>query len=271
MTDSMFPPPGQPLVADGNGNGTGQAAAQDLLPWSEAGDVSTDGAWEEPQWDEPQVASNGDFSSERLTPAALRSVVFRRAALGKRGLDEQQVNNLLDRVETELVRLTQEKRSLEAEVKLLRDNAARQQVTVEPEPAGPVRAEPQARPKETGLARVDPAEHAASRSVAGRVQEAHVYAASLLSQAQQTADQYIKDAQRYSRELVEDALLKRGTILSSAAAEGDRTVGADAVGREIARLREANQTYRGKLRDYFELMLMNLDEWETAEGAGGSA
>ncbi|KAB8197154.1 DivIVA domain-containing protein [Nonomuraea phyllanthi] len=265
MTDSMepFPPPGQPLVANANGNG--HAAAQDLLPWSDAGESNAEDVWEEPAWDEPQAAPSGDPSGDRLTPAELRAVVFRRAPLGKRGLDEHQVNSLLDRVEAELVRLTQEKRALETEVELLRDSAARQ-----PEPVAPPREEPAARPQETGLARVDQAEHAASRSVAGRVQEAHVYAASLLSQAQQTADQYIKDAQRYSRELIEDALLKRGTILSNAAAEGDRTVGVDAVGQEIARLRTANQTYRGKLRDYFELMLMNLDEWETAEGAGGS-
>ncbi|GAA3217585.1 hypothetical protein GCM10020216_026470 [Nonomuraea helvata] len=266
-----FPPPGQSL------NGNGHRAAQDLMPWTEEtpGDNSDansgwhEDAWEEPQWDEPQTAGD-DVSAERLTPAALRSVVFRRAPLGKRGLDENQVNNLLDRVETELVRLTQEKKALEAEVKLLRDTATRQAQSG-PEPAAPAeppREQPKAR--ETGLARVDPAEQAASRTVASRVQEAHVYAASLLSQAQQTADQYIQDAQRYSRELIEDALLRRGAMLAKAAGE-QGVAGDESVGREIARLRAANQAYRGKLRDHFELMLMNLDEWETAEGIGGGS
>ncbi|MEV4107402.1 DivIVA domain-containing protein [Nonomuraea sp. NPDC049695] len=282
MNDSMepFPPPDRSI------NGNGHHAVQELQPWTDAGDGSTgwnddnsgwsgdsngwqEEAWEEPQWDEPQAPGN-EVSAERLTPAALRAVVFRRAALGKRGLDEHQVNNLLDRVETELVRLTQEKKALEAEVKLLRDNAMQQQAPHRPEPLEPPREQPQAKVKETGLARVDAAEQAASRSVASRVQEAHVYAASLLSQAQQTADQYIQDAQRYSRELIEDALLKRGTMLAKAADE-QGVVGEESVGREIARLRAANQTYRGKLRDHFELMLMNLDEWETAEGIGGSA
>ncbi|MEQ4718637.1 DivIVA domain-containing protein [Nonomuraea sp. B19D2] len=273
MNDSMepFPPPGRPL------NGNGHGAAQDLMPWAEetAGDNSNAGgdnngwqedAWEEPQWDEPQ-ARGDDLPAERLSPSVLRSVVFRRAPLGKRGLDEHQVNHLLDRVEAELVRLTQEKKALEAEVKLLRDAATRQAES-RPEPAAPPKEQPQAKARETGLARVDPNEQAASRAVANRVQEAHVYAASLLSQAQQTADQYIQDAQRYSRELIEDALLRRGTMLAKAADE--QGIDSDeSLGREVARLRAANQTYRGKLRDHFELMLMNLDEWETAEGIGG--
>ncbi|MEV1178107.1 DivIVA domain-containing protein, partial [Nonomuraea sp. NPDC049784] len=149
-----FPPPGRSL--NGNSNGNGHGGAQDLLPWAEeqAGEQSNSGwqedAWEEPQWDEPQ-ARGDDLPAERLSPAALRSMVFRRAPLGKRGLDEHQVNHLLDRVEAELVRLTQEKKALEAEVKLLRDNAARQPES-RPEPAEPPKEQPQAKVRETGLA-----------------------------------------------------------------------------------------------------------------------
>lgn len=257
--------------SDGDGDEGGAVAR-----WSEPGGES-DTSWEEPQWDEPQAApSPNGRPAERLTPAQLRAVVFRRAPLGRRGLDEHQVNNLLDRVEEELTRLTQEKKALAAEVALLREYVSgssaiavppqeqQQQEQVrqreESDTTAPVR-------RETGLSRVEQQGHVESQTVASRMQEAHIYAASLLSQAQQTADQYIQDAQRYARELVEDARYRRGEILGKAGPQ-QRTPEDETLEREVARLRAAGQEYRAKLRDYFELLLMNLDEWETAESIG---
>ncbi|GAA3590798.1 hypothetical protein GCM10022419_086860 [Nonomuraea rosea] len=244
--------------------------------WHEPGDAAGDGgSWEEPQWDEPRKAESGSFgrAGDRLTPGQLRSIVFRRAPLGKRGLDEHQVNSLLDRVEEELTRLTQEKNALSSELELLRgyvtdaSSAAPAVLPQQPEHGAIESAAPAA--PGSGLTRVEPAGAAESQAVAGRMHEAHVYAASLLSQAQQTADQYIQDAQRYSRELVEDARNRRRELLSSSAdSEQGAPVGEEAWEREAVRLRAASREYRGKLRDYFELLLMNLDEWETAEGAG---
>ncbi|RVX38834.1 DivIVA domain-containing protein [Nonomuraea polychroma] len=243
--------------------------------WREPGDT-TDGSWEEPQWDEPRKAESSSLgrSAERLTPGQLRSIVFRRAPLGKRGLDEHQVNSLLDRVEEELTRLTQEKNALASELELLRGY-----VTDSGQAALPQQQEPQQTQAEgttpvgrgTGLTRVEPAGAAESQAVAGKMHEAHVYAASLLSQAQQTADQYIQDAQRYSRELVEDARRRRHELLSTASSEHTASgtgAGDESWEREAARVRAANREYRGKLRDYFELLLMSLEEWETAEGVG---
>ncbi|MEV0623749.1 DivIVA domain-containing protein [Nonomuraea sp. NPDC050404] len=235
--------------------------------WSEPGET-TGASWEEPQWDEPRAASpNGHHSAERLSPAQLRAVVFRRAPLGRRGLDEDQVNNLLDRVEEELTRLAQEKKALAAEVELLRgyvSDSSALPVPPQEEPAVPATPVTPAAParRETGLTRVEQQGHVESQTVASRMQEAHVYAAQLLSQAQQTADQYIQDAQRYARELVDDARYRRSELLSKeqVSPEAENWEG------EAVRLRTANQEYRGKLRDYFELLLMNLDEWETAEG-----
>ncbi|MER6947244.1 DivIVA domain-containing protein [Nonomuraea sp. NPDC000554] len=265
---------------NGNGNSNG-AGDNEVARWYEPGEA-TGGSWEEPQWDEPQSAepSNGE-SAERLTPAQLRAVVFRRAPLGKRGLDEHQVNNLLDRVEQELTLLTREKNALEAELTLLRDSvsapsrapsqALSQAPSATPQPQQQHEEIEATAPVSRGarLARVEPG-HAESQSVASRVQEAHVYAASLLSQAQQTADQYIEDAQRYSRELIEDARRRRGELMAKANAEQGTAAGAESWEREAARLRAANRQYRGKLRDYFELLLMNLDEWETTEDIGAS-
>ncbi|MFG1704125.1 DivIVA domain-containing protein [Nonomuraea sp. M3C6] len=256
---------GDAINLTGDLTGDGEAEAEG---WHEPGDAG-DGSWEEPQWDEPRKAaepSSFGRSADRLTPGQLRSVVFRRAPLGKRGLDEHQVNSLLDRVEEELTRLTQEKNALAGELELLRGYvtdaapaALPPQQEQEAEGTAPVG-------RGSGLIRVEPAGAAESQAVAGRMHEAHVYAASLLSQAQQTADQYIQDAQRYSRELVEDARRRRHELLSTANSEHGAP-GEESWEREAARLRAASREYRGKLRDYFELLLMNLDEWETAEGA----
>jgi len=278
MNDSaqQFHPGSQPEFGNGIfiGNGTGAgptgSGEGEVERWHEPGDAG-DGSWEEPQWDEPQEAEPSfGRSTERLTPGQLRSVVFRRAPLGKRGLDEHQVNSLLDRVEEELARLTQEKNALAGELELLRGYVAE---ATEIAPAAlPQAQEPEAGvvSRESGLTRVvKPEGPAESQTMASRMHEVHVYSASLLSQAQQTADQYIQDAQRYSRELVEDARRKRSEMLSSAHSEHG-TPGDESWEREAVRLRATSRAYRGKLRDYFELLLMNLDEWETAEDIGAA-
>jgi DivIVA domain-containing protein len=266
--------PGQPETGNGfngNGNGNGFDVSGDaeVERWHEPGEAAADGSWEEPQWDEPQQAQPSSFgrSAERLTPGQLRSVVFRRAPLGKRGLDEHQVNSLLDRVEEELTRLTQEKNALAGELELLRGYIADSAPAALPQQQEPQVEVTTSVAPGSGLTRAEPAGPAESQTVASRMHEAHVYAASLLSQAQQTADQYIQDAQRYSRELVEDARNRRRGLLSTASSESG-TPGDESWEREAARLRATSRDYRGKLRDYFELLLMNLDEWETAEDLG---
>ncbi len=286
------PPAGGGFIVNGDTvNGAGEAEADGWHEpgdaadgWHEPGAAAAEGAWseqqwEEPQWDEPRKADSPaqGRSGERLTPGQLRGIVFRRAPLGKRGLDEHQVNSLLDRVEEELTRLTQERNALAGELELLRGyiaDSASGALPQQQEPSGGAAATgaapaapagPAARG--SGLSRVEPAGAAESQAVAGRIHEAHVYAASLLSQAQQTADQYIKDAQRYSRELIEDARTRRRELLSQAGAEPGSPA-EESWEREAVRLRATSREYRGKLRDYFELLLMNLDEWETAEGVG---
>lgn len=221
-------------------------------------------SWEEPQWDEPRSAvPSSAHTSERLTPARLRAVVFRRAPLGKRGLDEHQVNNLLDRVEEEMILLIQEKEALAAEAARLRERTSTPAPATSPPSSqeGETAVSPPGRGSE--LKKVDPEDQADSQTVVSRVHEAHMYAAGLLAQAQQTADQYIQDAQQYSRELIEDARRKRLELLAkvSSAAPGE-----DPGGREATRLRVMSQQYRGKLRDHFERLLADLDEWDSADG-----
>jgi DivIVA domain-containing protein len=197
------------------------------------------------------TGTDGYDGSARLTPAEVQAVTFRRAPLGRRGLDEEQVRAFLTQVEGELVRVLNEKAALADEVSRLRRNGA-QGASVAPE-------------------------------------DAHIQAVRILSRAQQTADQYVADAERYSRELAEDARRHRDEILADAksravhvleeahsrASTAASTVGHSAVPmtgeerrdleREIAYLRTFADIYRTHLRSYLEALLRNVEEWERSE------
>ncbi|WP_433468012.1 DivIVA domain-containing protein [Spirillospora sp. CA-128828] len=200
----------------------------------------------------------------RLTPGELHSVVFARAALGRRGYDEEQVRNFLQYVERELVQIFTDKAALAEEVNRLRAIAAK-----------------------------------GTRGVMAP-EDAHFQAVRILSQAQQTADLYVADAERYTRELAHEARLHREAILSDAkgraeqlleeahrkaAAVADAAVRAAeqqaptvrvqalpdderrAMEQEIAYLRTYSDVYRTHLRSYLEALLRNVDEWESSERA----
>ncbi|QXJ24874.1 DivIVA domain-containing protein [Actinomadura graeca] len=116
----------------------------------------------------------------RLTPGEIQSVVFARAARGRRGYDEGQVRTFLRRVERELVQILKDKAALTGEVDRLRAQVAK---------GGPAVLAPE---------------------------DAHFQAVRILSQAQQTADLYVADAERYTRELAHEARLHREAILFDA-------------------------------------------------------
>lgn len=186
----------------------------------------------------------------RLTPAEVQSVTFRRAPLGRRGLDEEQVRAFLMQVEQELVTVLNEKAAMSEEVHRLRRSGA--QAGAQPE-------------------------------------DAHIQAVRILSRAQQTADEYVADAERYSRELAEDARRNRDEILADAKnravhvlEEAHRQAQAAAssvvhsaapmtgeerrdLEREIAYLRTFADIYRTHLRSYLEALLRNVEEWERSE------
>ena len=115
---------------------------------------------------------------DRLTPEFVQSVHFPAARLGKRGLDEARVQGFCEWVESELVRLLNERAALEEEVWRLRDRV-RESDTVHPE-------------------------------------DGHMQAMYILSRAQQTADKYVANAQEYSREIAEEARRRREDILAEA-------------------------------------------------------
>lgn len=196
-------------------------------------------------------------TDNRLTPDAVQAVTFPSARLGRRGLDEEHVRAFCGQVERELVRLFNERTALADEVQRLRRRVL-------------------------GLSGDD--------AEAGyRQDDAHVQAVRILSKAQQTADNYVADAQDYSRQLAQDARRRRDEILTetrkhaavmleeahteaSSAAEAALVAPAtqpDADRRELeaelAYLRTFSDVYRTHLHAYLDALLRNVEEWERAE------
>ena len=191
---------------------------------------------------------------DRLTPEFVQSVHFPSAKLGRRGLDEGRVQDFCELVESELVRLLNERAALEEEVWRLRERV-RETDTVQPE-------------------------------------DGHVQAVYILSRAQQTADKYVANAQEYSRDIAEDARRRREDILASAKmrasvildeAHASAThatellpapVRADVpltssqrheLETELAYLRTFSNVCRTHLRAYLESLTRSIDEWEHAD------
>ncbi|GAA4613323.1 cell wall synthesis protein Wag31 [Actinoallomurus liliacearum] len=206
------------------------------------------------------MTSPDTHAAQRLTPAELQAVNFQRAPLGRRGFDEDQVRAFLGQVEQELVHVLNEKAALENEVTRLRDRIAG---------GGP-------------------------EAAAVQPEDAHLQAVRILSNAQQTADQYVADAQRYSREVAEEARRGRDEILADAQSRATLVLeeahrqashAAEQVApstepmsgderrdleREIAYLRTFSDVYRTHLRTYLESLLRNVEEWEKSERASVS-
>jgi DivIVA domain-containing protein len=186
----------------------------------------------------------------RLTPAEVQSAAFGRAPLGRRGLDEEQVRDFLARVEQELRQSLSERAALTDEVARLRDRLS------------------------------------GTDSEAVKPQDAHLQAVRILSQAQQTADRYVADAERYTRDLAGQARRQREEILADARSKAVQVledahrqaamaaatvepprggVDLDSAERELDYIRTSSRVYRTHLRAYLEALLQNVDEWEKSE------
>jgi len=148
---------------------------------------------------------------DRLTPETLQTVTFPSARLGKRGVDEDHVRMFCEWVETELIRLLNEKTALEQEVWRLREQT---RTGLEPEPEPPP----------------DDPEH-----------DPQLVALTVMLRAKQTADQYIANAQEFSRDIAADARRRRDDILTE------------------------SEKCRTQLRTHLESLTRSIDEWEQAE------
>lgn len=198
------------------------------------------------------------YGVQRLTPEMLRSANFSPARLGRRGLDEASVRAFCAWTADEVVRLLNERTSLEAEVLRLRERV---------------------------IGRAAP-------------EDGEAQAVSILAKAQKTADEYVASAQEYSKELASDARRYGEEILNEARARASAILdqahtraaraaeavpaappGREPMGAEEQRDLEAELMYlrtysdvcRTHLRAYLDSLARSIEEWEKAEKSGAAA
>ncbi len=196
-------------------------------------------------------------ASRRLTPADLREVRFGRSSVFHPGYDDTEVDRFLQRVGEELARLHAEKAEL-------RDRVHALQARIDDEP---------------------------------RQDAPSLQAVGILAAAQQTADQYVAEAEAVSRvmttearehyeEQVREAREKVGAMIqaaheaasriaaqgTSAAAREGRSVDArteDELAEQVRYLQAFGQACRAQLRAYLEALLADVErEWGAAHPQG---
>jgi DivIVA domain-containing protein len=198
------------------------------------------------------IDQNDPAPTERgLTPADLHHVQFTRASMMRPGYVESEVDRVLARVAEEFGRLYAEKAALRDQVRSLQ---AQVEGIVVPEA---------------------PSEQAVR----------------ILSSAQQTADNYVAEAEEFSRQVTHDARVeyeeitrearetagaiiqaaqeaatKMGPAPISAADDGGRTV--EELQEQITYLRTFGQSVRVQLRSYLEALISDVEaEWGRADPA----
>ncbi|GAA4973278.1 DivIVA domain-containing protein [Kineococcus glutinatus] len=181
----------------------------------------------------------------RLTPADVDSVRFSRGNLVN-GYRASEVDKFLDRVQHELVRLATDKAELRAQVRNLQEQAGLHDAVPE-----------------------NPTAHAVR----------------ILSAAQQTADQYVADAEVYSRRLaieareryeavVQEASEQATAIMQKAELEAATAVGTgrhrtvEDLQEQVVYLQAFGKAFRTQLKSYLEALLADLDsEWRRSDPA----
>jgi DivIVA domain-containing protein len=196
---------------------------------------------------------NQEQPERRLSPADLHHVQFARGSMLRPGYAEAEVDRIMSRVAEELARLIAEKAQLRDEVNVLR----RQVAEVE------------------GAVQQPPSEQAVR----------------ILASAQQTADNYVAEAEEFSRQVTSEAraeyeeLVRRarenaGAIIQAAQEAAEKMGSAPAsapaaAGRSVEELQEQvaylkafGQSVRVQLRSYLEALISDVEtEWGRADPA----
>jgi len=175
----------------------------------------------------------------RLTPDKLQDVTFPETRLGRRGYEEEPVNQFLRQVHGELVRLVNERTSLWDDVQQLR----RRMLGAES-----AEGDEQARSgqRDETLAKAGEA--------AARVQVVQI-----LREAQERSSFILEDAHEKARDAAVTAL----NSPVSPQTDNERR----ATRAELAYLRTYSRVYREHLRAYTEGVLRGIEDWERKEAA----
>lgn len=165
-----------------------------------------------------------------LTPADVHNVAFKKPPIGKRGYDEDEVDEFLDLVETELARLIEENNDLKTQV----DELQRR-----PPVAGPVgQGGPDARQAEAEAERrsgrrsvpeqapppppvQQPAPVPVQQPAAQGGENDHIAAVNMLALAQQTADKHVSEAKSEAERVRREAHAEMERLISDARAKAD--------------------------------------------------
>ncbi|MDL9937414.1 DivIVA domain-containing protein [Gordonia sp. ABSL1-1] len=176
----------------------------------------------------------------RLTPADVHNVAFSKPPIGKRGYNEDEVDQFLDFVEAELARLIEENSDLKQRVEELEGELADAKSGA-PAPATEDRT--QVFPVATPAPAAAPA--APAETEGG--DDAHVRAARVLALAQDTADRLTGSARSDADALLADANQRADATVSEAQSKADALL-ADARQRSEATLADAQTRSEAQLR-----------------------
>ncbi|NMO03314.1 DivIVA domain-containing protein [Gordonia sp. TBRC 11910] len=183
----------------------------------------------------------------RLTPADVHNVAFSKPPIGKRGYNEDEVDQFLDFVEAELARLIEENTDLKARVDELEGDLANARSGAPA--AAPA---PEERTQVFSAAPVAAPAPAEPQFAAGPPQppsgdDANVRAARVLALAQDTADRVTSNARTEADTLLADARTRADSMVGDAQTKADALL-ADARQRSEAILADAQTRSEAQLR-----------------------
>jgi DivIVA domain-containing protein len=166
----------------------------------------------------------------RLTPDKLRNVTFPQTRVGRRGYEEEPVNQFVRQVHGEIMRLVNERASLWEDVQQLRRRML-----------GTDADEGDEKALRTGEA-------------AARVQVVEI-----LREAQERSSFILENAHEKARDAAVDALNESLPPQTDSERRATRA--------ELAYLRTYSRVYREHLRAYTEGVLRGIEDWERKEAA----
>ena len=171
----------------------------------------------------------------KLTPADVRNVAFSKPPIGKRGYNEDEVDQFLDLVETELARLTEENNDLQQR------NAELERELADARAGG---GQPSAG---STVAFASPNAPAVQEAAPANDEEANLRAARVLALAQDTADRLTNNSRSVAEKLVSDARSQSEAMVTDARQKSESMV-SDARQRSDALLADAQTRSENQLR-----------------------
>ena len=149
-----------------------------------------------------------------LTPADVHNVAFKKPPIGKRGYDEDEVDEFLDLVETELSRLIEENNDLKAQPAAGRSTGPQPRPAAQPRRPPPTPGRPAMRPP---LLRPPPPPP--------RNEGDQVKAVRMLALAQETADRHVAEAKSEADRVLAGARSEAQRLVADARSKADGLTG----------------------------------------------